>query len=65
MMVVRIRKGRYVAHGTRIKDDTGSSARIIIEYDPETHMWYAYDYFSGQSVCDSERTLREIKERLS
>lgn len=52
MKIEKIRTGEYVT----------SDGKITIEKDGG--YWYAYDTKTGQSVVDSERTLREIKASL-
>lgn len=46
---------------------TGEYSTIDGKYTIENWegFWYACDAVTGQSVVDSERTMREIKEALS
>lgn len=59
MEITKVRKGQYLVFDSRFADI------IVIEYDNDTRMWYAYDSVTGQSVVDCERTLRDIKEMIS
>lgn len=52
LQLKKINTGEYVT----------SDGKITVEKDGG--YWYACDTKTGQSVVDSERTLREIKESL-
>lgn len=52
LQLKKFRSGEYVT----------SDGKISVEKDDG--YWYASDIKTGQSVVDSERTLREIKETL-
>lgn len=48
----KIKAGEYIT----------TDGKITVEKDDG--YWYAFDTKTGQSVVDSERTLREIKDSL-
>lgn len=58
MKILKLKKGLYSFVGSKLAD------KIIVEFDEETRMWYAYDIESGQPVVDCQQFLGDIVDKL-